>query len=132
IDDRVPDGRVTEQAQQAYDEFFDEQLVRVIDSADGGGPSERQSSDSVLQEWQATERLRKTHLGIAPETTYFLGLGDRSKRMRLRVTLDARGEVADAMLQFRGPDMPWIDVPRQNRSLLKRYAGIVGFHSWLP
>lgn len=129
-----PDRRPAEQAQHTYDEFFDESMLRTVEAAEDRVHKGKYRSDGhVLEQQQAREALSESHVGIATETEFFLTLiTGGGQRARLKVALDKHSDVADASMQVRDSSGLWIEVPKQDKSLLKRFANEVGFHLWLP
>jgi hypothetical protein len=127
---------IAERAQDFYGAVFDQDLLHLMDVADGlKQPNKREREQynfaADYPEDVARQAVEEHAYGIDKETVYYVTLAGGGPAARLRVTLDECGEVASASLQFCDWFEPWTDAPDQDSELVERYARLLGVGSWV-
>lgn len=120
---------IEKRAQEFYDAVFDEELLHLMDVAEGEKePNKRERDDGINDEDDARERIEESSYGIYREVIYYLTLAGGGPAARLRVSTDGYGEVEQAVLQFCDWFEAWTDAPRQDAELVARYARLIGYY----
>jgi hypothetical protein len=122
---------IEERAQDFYDGVFDEELLHLMNIADGEDtPTEDDQADGITDGYDAQQRIEE-EVGddIIKDTVYYVTLAGGGPAARLKVTVDEYGGVDTASLQFQDWFEPWTDAPNQDADLVERYARLVGYYN---
>jgi hypothetical protein len=120
---------IDERAQEFYDAVFDQELVHLMDVAEGvRKPNKREREDDIDGEDAARESLEGHAYGISKEIVYYVEIAGGGPAACIRVTVDEYGEVETASLQFCDWFESWTDAPRQDHDLVERYARIIAYY----
>lgn len=120
---------IEERAQDFYDAVFDEELLHLMDVAEGEKkPNKRERGDGINDQDDAREWLEGSCYGVDKETVYYATLAGGGPAARLKVYVDSYGDVEEAVLQFCAWFGPWTDAPYQDAELVERYARLIAYY----